>query len=51
MKALAKSGAEVIALTRTQADLDSLKEEVQVHCQQIHVYMVKVIVSAIYFKV
>ncbi len=28
-KALAKSGAEVVAFSRTQADLDSLKEEVQ----------------------
>lgn len=28
MKALAQYGAEVIALSRTQADLDSLKNEV-----------------------
>lgn len=28
-KELAKSGAQVIALSRTQADLDSLKEEVR----------------------
>ena len=28
VKALAQSGAEVIALTRTESDLDSLKQEV-----------------------
>ena len=33
-KALAKYGGEVIALSRTQADLDSLKEEVQTCCSK-----------------
>lgn len=31
VKALAQSGAEVIAFSRTQADLDSLREEVGIH--------------------
>ena len=39
MKALAKSGAEVIALTRTQADLDSLKP----FEDQCHKYVTRVI--------
>ena len=31
VKALAQCGAEVIAFSRTQADLDSLREEVGTH--------------------
>ena len=31
MKMLAQCGADVVALSRTQADLDSLKSEVCVH--------------------
>ena len=31
MKALIQGGADVIALSRTQSDLDSLKEEVTLH--------------------
>ena len=35
VKALAQCGAEVIAFSRTQADLDSLKQEVCVQCSCI----------------
>ena len=37
-KMLVECGAEVIALSRTQADLDSLKEEVRLHIVHVRKY-------------
>ena len=49
---LVECGAEVIALSRTQADLDSLKEEVRSHLVHVKKYFFsRDVIGAIYLAV